>query len=81
MGIFDNLGRPAQPQQRQQMNPQQSFQQLQRNPASFLGQVGLNVPENMSDPNQIINYLTQSGQLPQSRYQQAMQMMQRFMGR
>lgn len=43
------------------MNPMQMLQQLQQNPAQMLRQVGLNVPDNLSSPNDIIQHLMSSG--------------------
>lgn len=82
MGLFDQLGQqaPAQGAQRPQMNPMQMVQQLRQNPSAVLKQAGMSIPAGMSDPQQIINHLLQSGQIPQGRYQAAMQMMSR-MGR
>lgn len=75
MSLFDNLG-GAQP---QQMNPMQMVQQLKSNPAQMLNQAHLNVPQNMmNNPQQIVNHLVQSGQIPQQRLQAAMQMAQRM---
>lgn len=76
MSIFDSLGN--QKAQRQQVTPQQALQQLRSNPAAVLKQAGLSVPDGMRNPQQIINHLLQSGQVPQARYQQAMQMMGRM---
>lgn len=59
-------------------NPLQMLSQLRQNPASVLKQAGLNIPAGMNNPQQIINHLLQSGQVPQSRYQQAMQMMSKM---
>lgn len=75
MGVFDKLG-----QKPQQLNPAQMLQQLRSNPVSMLKQAGYNVPNGMNNPQQMINYLLQSGQVPQARYQQAVQMLSR-MGR
>lgn len=75
MGVFDKLG-----QKPQQTNPMQVLQQLRSNPVGMLKQAGYNIPDGMSSPQQIVNYLLQSGQVPQARYQQAMQMFSR-MGR
>ena len=68
MGLFDQLG---------QQNPMQMLQQIRQNPAAILQKAGLNIPAGMSDPQQIIQHLMQSGQVSQSRYQQAMQQMMR----
>ena len=77
MSLFDGLGQQP---QFTRMNPVQIMQQLRSNPSVTLKQIGLDIPEGMSDPHQIVNHLLQSGQIPQARYQQAMQMMSR-MGR
>ena len=75
MSLFDNLG-GAQP---QRMNPMQMVQQLKQNPAQMLNQAHLNVPQNMmGNPQQIVNHLVQSGQIPQDRLNAAMQMAQRM---
>lgn len=61
-----------------QMNPMQMLQQLRQNPAQMLRQAGLNVPDNLNDPNQIIQHLMNSGQITQQRYEQARQMAAQF---
>ncbi len=72
MSLFEQLG------QQTQMNPMQMLSQLKQNPAAVLQQAGLNVPANLTNPQQIVQHLMQSGQVPQARYQQAMQMMGRM---
>lgn len=71
--VFDALkgGAPNAP-----INPMQMLNALKSDPVSVLRSRGLNIPDGMNNPNQIIQHLLQSGQVPQSRYQQAMQMMQ-----
>lgn len=69
MGLFDQLG--------QQQYPMQMLQQIRQNPAAILQKAGLNIPAGMTDPQQIIQHLMQSGQVSQQRYQQAMQMMRK----
>lgn len=73
MSLFDQLGQ-------QQANPMQMVQQLRADPVGYLKRAGLNVPDGMTDPQQIIQHLMRSGQVPANRYQAAMQMIQR-MGR
>lgn len=73
MSLFEQLGQ-------QQANPMQMVQQLRADPAGYLKRAGLNIPDGMTDPQQIIQHLMRSGQVPANRYQAAMQMMQR-MGR
>lgn len=70
MSIFDQLG------QGRQMNPMQMMQSLRADPASFLQRAGLNVPAGVTNPQQIVQHLMQSGQVSQQKLQQAMQMMQ-----
>ena len=70
MSLFDQLG-----QQSQQMNPAQALQQIKANPAQVLKGRGINIPAGMNNPQQIIQYLVQSGQMPQNRVTQAMQML------
>lgn len=60
------------------MNPMQMLQQLQQNPVQMLRQAGMNVPGNLTDPNQIIQHLMNSGQVSQERYNQARQMAAQF---
>lgn len=72
MGVFDRLG-----QKPQQLNPMQMLQQLRSNPVNILKQAGYNIPEGMNNPQQMVNYLVQSGQVPQTRYQQVMQTLSR----
>ena len=62
------------------MNPMQMLQQLRQNPVQMLRQAGLNVPDNMNDPNQIIQHLMNSGQISQSQYTRAREMASRFKG-
>lgn len=69
MSLFNQLGGNA-PQ-----NPTQIINQLRANPAAMLKQRGLNIPDGMTDPQQIINHLIQTGQINNSRLQMAQQMM------
>lgn len=62
------------------MNPMQMLQQLQQNPAQMLRQAGLNVPDNLSSPNEIIQHLMSSGQVSQARYNKAREMAEMFSG-
>ena len=71
MSIFDSLSGMK------QQNPMQMVRQLQANPAAMLRSRGLNIPDGMSNPQQIVQHLVQSGQVPNSRLQQIMQMMGR----
>ena len=57
-------------------NMLQMLTQLQQNPLALLGKAGFNIPNNLSNPQQIIQYLTQSGQINQNQLNQAQQMAQ-----
>ena len=70
MGLYDKLGG-------QQQNPQQIIKQLQQDPAGMLKQKGLTIPQGMTNPQQIVNHLISSGQIPNARLQQVLQMMGR----
>ena len=61
-----------------QMNPMQMLQQLRQNPAQMLRRAGLNVPDNLNDPNQIIQHLMNSKQVTQQQYERARQMAAQF---
>lgn len=74
MGMFDQLGKGQQAQQ----NPVQMLSQLRSNPVGMLKQAGYNIPDGMTNPQQIINHLLNSGQINQGRLNMAQQMAQRF---
>lgn len=62
----------------QQMNPMQMLQQLRRNPMEFIKKAGFTVPENLDNPNDIIQHLMNTGQVSQQRYDQAVKMARQF---
>lgn len=70
--LFNQLG-GAVPQ-----NPMQMIQKLRSDPVGMLRSRGLQIPDGMNNPRQIINHLLQSGQVPQSRYAQVLQNMQQL---
>lgn len=76
MSLFNQLGNNK-PTENQNTNPQAALNQLRSDPRSFLQRAGLSIPENLTDPQQIINHLLSSGQVPQARYSQALQMLRR----
>jgi len=55
------------------MNPLQLISQLKANPSMLLGQ-RFNIPQNLTDPNQIIQHLLNTGQVSQQQVNKAMQM-------
>jgi len=60
------------------VNPMQMLQQLRQNPVQMLRQAGLNVPDNLNSPNDIIQHLMNSGQISQQNYERARQMAAQF---
>ena len=56
----------------------QMLQILQQNPVQFLRSRGLNVPQDLNNPNAIIQYLMNTGQVSQQQYQQARMMAEQF---
>lgn len=59
-------------------NPMQMLMQLKQNPLSMLQRVGFNIPTNLTNPQQIVEHLTRTGQINQAQLNQAQQMMQMF---
>lgn len=62
-----------------QNNMMQMLMQLKSNPMAVLGQ-RFNLPQNMNDPNAILQHLLNTGQVSQSQVNQAMQMRNQFKG-
>lgn len=59
-------------------NPMQLLQMLQASPAQFLRRAGLNVPDNITSPQQIVEHLTRTGQISQAQLDQAQAMANNF---
>lgn len=74
--LFNALGGMASGMMGGGSNPMQMLSQLKSNPLAFLKQKGFNVPGNMNNPNEIVQYLMNSGQINQAQYEQARQMAQ-----
>ena len=65
------------------MNPMQimsMLSQFKKNPMSILSQ-RFNLPQNMSNPQDILNHLLNSGQINQGMIDQATQMKNQFFGK
>lgn len=67
MSLFDRLSG--------QQSPNELLQQIRQDPAGMLRQKGLNIPQGMNNPQQIVQHLVSSGQIPNARLQQVLQMM------
>lgn len=50
------------------------FTSLTSNPLSFLTQNGFNIPQNMNDPQQMVQHMLNSGQVSQDVVNKAMQL-------
>ena len=59
-------------------NPMQMLSALKSDPIGFIRARGLNIPDGMNNPQQIVQHLLQSGQVPNARYQQVLQNMQQL---
>lgn len=61
------------------MNPFQMLNQIKQNPMAMLSR-RFNIPQNMNvnDPNEIIQYLLNTGQVSQQQYNNANQMAKQF---
>lgn len=55
------------------MNVMQMYQQFRQNPMAMLNQ-RYNIPQNLTNPNEIIQHLLNTGQVSQSQVNQAMSM-------
>lgn len=78
--LYETLNKqnPVAPSQNPIATIQSAVAQIKANPAQMLSQAGLKIPTGMTDPNQILNHLLQSGQINQGRLAQAQQMAMRF---
>ena len=88
MSLFDQLGnRSSQPTQQQTdlIQAQQAFQNdlasLKSDPIAYAKAHGKNIPDGMTDPNQMAQYLLKSTQVNNPRYQMAMRLINGLMGR
>ena len=59
-------------------NMTQLLQMIQQNPVQILRSRGLNIPQDFNNPNAIIQYLMNTGQVSQQQYQNARMMAERF---
>jgi len=59
----------------QGMNPMQVVSQIQQNPTVFLQQAGFSIPQGMTNPQQMVQHLLQSGQVSNQQLQAAQQML------
>ena len=55
-----------------------SIMQMQKNPAEFLSQRGFNIPKDINSPNDIIQYLMNTGQISQQKYNMAVSLAKQY---
>lgn len=60
------------------MNPMQMLSQLRSNPLAMLQKAGYNIPQNLNDPQAIIQHLMNSGQITQQQMNNAQRMANQF---
>lgn len=59
-------------------SPINMLNQLKSNPTEFLAKRGINIPDGMNDPNDIIKHLMDTGKVSQAQYNNAMNMARMF---
>lgn len=59
-------------------NLMQMVANLRNNPTQFLASRGVNIPKDMTNPDEIIAYLMKSGKVTQEQYDRAVKMAQQF---
>lgn len=80
MSLFNSLGNSGQSQMPSREELQKYAGQLQNDPASFLSNLGFNLPNNLdlSNPNAIIGHLMQTNQINGGLLGKAQQLMSLF---
>ena len=76
MSLFHPEGRA--PAQAGQFDPRKKLQEMQAHPSAVLAQAGFSVPEDMTDPQRIINHLLETGQIDQNGFTSAMRTLAGF---
>jgi hypothetical protein len=68
---------PLYSQQMSANNPFAMLDQLKQNPYQMLAQRGFNIPQNLNNPNDILQYLLNTNQVTQQQVNNVMTMLQR----
>lgn len=84
MSIYDRIGQSG-PQQQAMPDPRQAMEQMQRavsdiqrDPRGMIRKAGYDIPDGMTNPREIANYLMRQGNVPSPRLQMAQNMMARM---
>lgn len=78
MALFDRLGRQPQGQAQNVQRPmtddemRREVDSIKSNPVSYLRERGYNIPDDMTDVNQITQYMLRNGMIGQNRLMQVM---------
>lgn len=59
-------------------NLMQMVANLRNNPTQFLASRGVDIPKDMTNPDEIISYLMRTGKVSQAQYDRAVKMAQQF---
>lgn len=59
-------------------NLMQMVANLRNNPMQFLASRGVDIPKDMTNPDEIISYLMRTGKVSQAQYDRAVKMAQQF---
>lgn len=62
MSVFENLSRQQPTQKKSDIGT--LYQQFRQNPVEFLVRSGLKIPQNVTDPLQLVQYIAQTRQVP-----------------
>ena len=62
MSVFENLSRQQPKQTKADIGA--LYQQFRQNPVEFLVRSGLKIPQNVTDPLQLVQYIAQTRQVP-----------------
>jgi hypothetical protein len=56
----------------------QMMEQMKNNPVQFLMNRGLNIPQGMNNPQEMVQHLLNTGQVSQQQYENALSKLQNF---
>lgn len=83
MSLFDRIGGQRggipqpQPTQQMQQTPQQIIAQIKHDPTATLAQAGIDIPQGMTDAEQVLNHMLNGNQLKPGVRQMALRMLGR----
>ena len=75
MSVFENLSRQQPTQKKTDIGA--LYQQFRANPVEFLVRSRLQIPQNVTDPQQLVQYLSQTRQVPMQYQNEILSMLNR----